>query len=212
MSTPPPETKQAAEFLGHFFAAGGGRYCDLVSFHAYTPQASEKVVPIVKNIRQQMEEHGQGGKELWVTEGGWAKDERLPDPNLQAGFVAKDYLLLWSSGIARFYWYGWDYNPWGTLWDPANGIHKSGVAYTTVEKWLVGSHMPRPCASQAEKTWTCELQLASGRQALVVWNSERLATFRIPEGFREGENVEGIAFTVSGSVNIGPEPILLTHR
>ena len=88
----------------------------------------------------------------------------LSDPDLQAAFLAKFYLLHWSAGVERFYWYAYDNNKWGTLWDAENGLHKAGIAYREVHQWLQDATMTAPCALN-HALWTCNLVRENGYRA-----------------------------------------------
>ena len=67
---------------------------------------------------------------LWDTEGSWGdtKSGVITDPDFQAAFVAKDYLLHWSNVIPRFYWYAWDGETWGALCDRVKVTHATAIA------------------------------------------------------------------------------------
>ncbi|MDO8489629.1 MAG: hypothetical protein Q7S42_05950 [Candidatus Omnitrophota bacterium] len=210
--TPPPTADHAAVWLDKFFEAGGGKYADIISFHGYTHPTSEEIVGLVKNVRSVMRKYGQNRKPLWVSEGGWGKVDDLSDPDLQAAFLAKHYLLLWSNDVERFYWYSWDNDPWGTLWDKQNGIHKAGIAYREVQKWMVGSTMVNPCSMDKDSTWTCGLRLADGSWGLAVWNSKHAQDYRPKDNFIQGLDLQGNSFAVNGFVTIGNNPVLLKGK
>ena len=76
------------------------------------------IISTISKFKEVFAEHGQATKPAWDTEAGWGEDKWLPDPNLQASFLAKFYLLHWSAGVAQFYWYAYDNGKWGTLSDP----------------------------------------------------------------------------------------------
>jgi hypothetical protein len=76
-------------------------------------------------------------KELWDTEASWGMSTDYPDPYLQAAMVGKLYLVQ-APKVSRFYWYGYEYVPWGTLvGTPA------AIAYQEVQKWMTGASLFR---------------------------------------------------------------------
>ncbi len=220
------EDNVIADYTNRFLAAGGGQYVDVITFHGYrwTPGGyrhnPEDINSLVDAIRKVMAVNGQSAKPLWDTEGGWGQDVTLPDLDEQAAFLARHYLLHWSKGVERFYWYGWDgydesnpQNSWGTLWDPKRGgIQKPGIAYREVYKWLVGATMTSHCAVQSDgTTWICGLSRPGGYEAQAIWNTAGNVSIRAPSQFRQYRHLDGnrVAIQRGGSVMIGIKPILL---
>jgi hypothetical protein len=96
---------------------------------------------------------------IWNTEGGWGKNDQLPDENAQVSFLMRWYLLQFTNGVARAYWYQWDNPVWGTLWREGSGITPAGAAYQQVHEWISGTTAASPCRSRkSSKLWTCDLQ------------------------------------------------------
>ena len=132
----------------------------------------------------------------------------MSDPNLQAAFAAKHLLLARGLGISRFYWYGFDYVPWGTLFDKTNmTLLKPGIAYREVQKWLLGATMNQACAQDATGTWSCTLTRANGYQAVAVWNNSG-GTYA-PGIYKQYRDINGNTFLISGSLTLSNTPILL---
>lgn len=210
--TPPPATAgstvKVSQFLSQFFAAGGGAYADIVAFHAYTPPDAELIVTLLKNVTDSTPKYGQASKPLWITEGGWSTQTILPDPDLQAAFAAKHLLLARGLGIARYYWYGYDFAPWGTLFDKASKtLLKPGIAYREVQKWMSGATTGQVCAQDALGTWTCSFTRANGYQAVAVWNNNG-GTYA-PGIYKQYRDIGGNTFSVSGRLTLSNAPILL---
>ena len=126
--TPSPVGGYGPSWMSRFLAGGGGKYADIMAFHGYlAPDAdAETIINTIAKFKAVFAEHGQETKPVWDTEAGWGQNSRLSDPDLQAAFLAKFYLLHWSAGVERFYWYAYDNEKWGTLWDDKNGLHKAG--------------------------------------------------------------------------------------
>jgi hypothetical protein len=220
-----------------FLQADGGPFFDVIGFHCYVglPTAGppfpmpEDVNTLIDNLNSALGSSASQtqGKPLFCTEGGWsnAVTEGFLDPDLQAAFLARYYLLQQSKGVARVYWYRWD-NPapdMGDLWNPVTGISKAGTAYGEVYKWLVGATLSSPC-SMAGTVWTCAYTRASGYQAFAVWDGNTAAscytvgtptcsTFTIPTSvtYTEYRDLASNVTALNGAttVAIGAKPILL---
>jgi len=119
---------------------------DIIGFHGYgATGAGEQILSQLQTVRQVAASHGYSNVPIWNTEGSWGQSINPTTDTLawQANFLAREYILSASAGIARYIWYGWDYNArWGTLWN--NGTLPAGQAYGTVYNWLVGATFTTP--------------------------------------------------------------------
>lgn len=165
-----------AEWLDQFLAAGGGKYVDVIAWHAYAGRANqpalpaEQIVDQIKEIRAVMAKHGVSDLPLWDTEGGWGNDSQLPDEQAQASFLARWYLIQFTHGVARAYWYQWDNPKWGTLWREGSGESPAALAYAKVYEWLNGATGSSPCGSANGSIWSCTI--CKGRaQYLLAWST-----------------------------------------
>ena len=208
-----------SSWLDQYFAAGGGAYADIVAFHGYPSHdrnaAPEYINEMVNAINRVTSAHGQSPKPVWDTESSWGRINRLPDIDLQAAYVARSYILHWSQGIERFYWYNWNNPLWGTLWDTyTSNVLKPGIAYGEVYKWLVAATLSSPCSMASDSTWTCTLTRPGGYEAEIVWNSAvafpRTLRFTPSGRFAQYRDLDGNATRISGAtIPIGSKPILL---
>jgi hypothetical protein len=205
-------------FLDEFLAAGGSRFVDGVAFHGYgntIPSWPEEVNHIVDAVQAVMAKRGIGGLPLWDTESSWGPAKHLPNEDDRVAFVARHYILQWSKGVQRDYWYAWNDDDYGTLWDDSkHAIRPAGVAYGQLDGWLTGAEMTAPCAMSPDATWTCGFTLRGGEQAQVVWNSSVSASstlqFRPASNFVQYKNLDGSTTQISGrSIPIGNKPLLL---
>jgi hypothetical protein len=206
-------------WFNQYFAAGGGAYADIVAFHSYPPYyvdaAPEYINEIVDAIHRVTSAYGQSSKPVWDTEASWGRANRLPDLDLQAAYVARSYILHWSQGIERFYWYNWNSPLWGTLWDSySSTVLKPGIAYGEVYTWLVGATLSRPCLMTTVATWSCTLTRPGGYEAEIVWNSAvefpRTQSYAPSGRFVQYRDLDGNATRFSSAtIPIGSKPILL---
>ena len=222
-----PGTAVGTTWLTNFLAAGGGSYVDVIAFHGYA-NPPESVVSLITPVRAAMAAAGVSSLPLWDTEASWGLDTALPDPNMQAGSVARLYLLNAANGVARLYWYGWDFTNRGTLWQtttstdcetPSNSgyICLAGTAYGQVYNWMNGAVLSG-CSSSGT-IWTCNLARPGGYLAQVMWDSSRTCSngvcqttpYTPPSPFIQYRDLNGNTFTVTGSVPLGAEPIMLEN-
>jgi polysaccharide biosynthesis protein PslG len=213
--TPSPVGGYGPSWMSRFLAGGGGKYADIMAFHGYLGphDDAELIVPAITKFKAVFAEHGQDTKPVWDTEAGWGENPWLSDPDLQAAFLAKFYLLHWSAGVERFYWYAYDNDKWGTLWDAKNGLHKAGIAYRQVHQWLQGATMTSPCTSE-QALWSCSLIRENGYRAIVRWSSAKAPApathISAPDGFRQYRDLEGdLHKIIDRSVPVSNSPILI---
>jgi polysaccharide biosynthesis protein PslG len=207
--TPSPSGGLGPRWMSTFLDAGGGEYADVMAFHGYANKDAESALPIINNFMRVFGSSHQGLKPTWDTEAGWGENRGLPDADQQAAFVAKFYLLRWSAGVERAYWYGYDEPQWGTLWDSANGLRKAGVAYSEVRKWMVGATLNDSCTAEYG-AWTCRLSRPGGYQAIAAWSSGREVLLPINGDFTQYRDLTGVITKISGHVVlISNAPILV---
>jgi hypothetical protein len=199
----------SGSYLDDYFAAGGPTGVDGISFHAYNA-VPETALNYTNNIKNIAAKYGLSSKPFWATEGSWGTNTLSSDN--QIGAVARFYMLQWSAGVSRFYWYAWDGDSWGPLWDPATGPHPAATAYQQVYKWMVGATMTSPCTMASDSTWTCTLTRPGGYQALAVWNSATTLNYTPSSQYKQYRDLVGRTNPVSGSVSIGYNPILLESQ
>jgi hypothetical protein len=166
---------------------------------------------------------------VWSTEGSWGDTAlREPDLDMQSAYVVRAYLLGWSLGYRRMYWYAWG-NSWGRLWSQSgvNGCRDGGSgtgctspatqAYAAVYSWMVGNIMTRPCTA-AGSIYSCQLTRPDGTTMLAVWDAAMScvsgfcsrSAYAVPPGYGSYLDLTGARHNVrSRSIWIGAKPILL---
>jgi polysaccharide biosynthesis protein PslG len=213
--TPAPVNARGPRWMSRFLAGGGGNYADIMAFHGYLDPGAdpETIIDVITDFKKVFAENGQEKKPVWDTEAGWGQNPWLPDPHLQAALLAKFYLLHWSAGIERFYWYGYDNVLWGTLWDAQSGLHKAGIAYREIHQWLQGATMTAPCAAN-RALWKCTLVRENGYRAMVLWSSTKGAAGAsrepVPDDYQQFRDLDGkVHKIVDRSVPVSNSPILV---
>jgi hypothetical protein len=216
-----------------YFAAGGDQVSDIIGFHGYNKTDPEKIPIMASTLRDgALTTYGQLNKPLFDTEFSWGEGVVLSDPDEQAGFVARSWLLHWSSGVSRVYWYGWDLS--GVMWtttsttgcttpDEGGFLCEIGTAYIQVQSWMVGTKLSQACVANGT-VWTCNLTKAGGYQALAVWDTAQscnngvctTSTYTFPPvkpNYIHYLDLSGNSTTIKGTtVPIGYKPILLENQ
>lgn len=199
-----------SSYLGAAAATGDpdAPFAAVVAFHAYLGKpAPESVVSSIRNMSAAMASYGVGNLPLWDTEDSWGTSSVISDWSTQAQFAARSLILQWLAGVDRLYWYGWDYSPWGTLWDSSNGIHPAGVAVGQIHNWLVGATLSG-CSVSSDNTWVCSLTRPGGYVAEIVWNPSLTKSFTFASQFPQLRTISGATNSISGAVMIGPSPVM----
>jgi len=199
------------DWMSQYFKAGGGPVTDIVAFHGYgkNPAVPEYVVPLVDAVRAVTTQYGQNSKPLWDTEASWGPVNHLPNLEDQIAFVARHYILQWSQGVQRYYWYAWDDESYGTMWELQGKIRKTAIAYQQVHDWLVGAKLAGPCREGSGSRWTCQLSRPGRYEAMLIWNPDGPKEYTPSDRFVQFRTLAGETVPVHGSVEIGKQPILL---
>lgn len=198
------------QFCDEFLSAGGGQYVDVISFHGYVKRAeATDFLDYYGELRKIMAKYGQEGKPTIDSEASWGNGENtgLLDEDLQAGWLAQFYLVHWSAGVQRLYWYAWN-DITGRLWVPESGhVTKAAAAYKELYNWMVGATMTKACTRDGS-VWTCGFN-RNGHDALVVWNQGGEKNYTPKATFKQMHDLDGQDSAVSGPIRITPRPVFL---
>jgi hypothetical protein len=212
-----PQYSGCPASLDGFWEHGGTRDVDAVSFHGYPHHGEEVPEDVVNTIGTYQEVMATYGVKapLWDTEASWGDSSykeccENSSPDQQAAFLARHYLLHWSAGATRYYWYAWDNKGWGTLWTADKGVSAAGSAYQQVYDWMVGATMTGPC-EQSGTTWTCSFTRPNDYRALAVWNSSGDTSYTVPSGYTHYRDLAGTSHPVSPRITIGRKPVLIEN-
>lgn len=196
----------AAQSLG-----AGFPFADMVAYHNYlgSNPVPENIVSGINNMLSTMASYGVNAKPLVNTEWSWGQDSALSDWTLQAQFLARSELIAASKGVP-FWWYGWDFCCWGTLWDASHGEHPAGHAYGELSSfWLNGSTVGP--YSNSGTVWQVPITLSGGTHMLAVWNTAGSSQFNVPAAY-QGQtyhDIYGNTGAVGATITIGKSPLLL---
>jgi hypothetical protein len=201
----------------------GSNAVDVINFHVYQKHEplEASIVKYMTNAKAILQPQD-AAKPIWNGEGSWGKAEEsdFKTPDSQASYVARYLLMGRSLGLASEYWYayGSSCGGIGTLFCPATGLNKAGYAWTKVYDWLVGASMT-PC-SENGSVWTCDLTLANGAQAEILWDSDPkyycgqtcpTHSYVVPDRFTEYEDLDGTKGAIQNhTISIGIKPVRIT--
>lgn len=200
------------DLMAGYLQAGLGKYIDVLAFHTYYTTVPEDIVPVIQCYQSIMASNNVSSLPMWSTEGAWGFNTELPDATDQAGFLARLYLLLWSNGVQRHYWYAWDDPNTGTL--EVNGtINTPGIAYEQVESWMSGRTMSTLCSENNSSIWTCGFTGPNGYAAQAVWYPGGSKSYTAPSQYVNYLDLSGVTHNINpgASVTVGNEPILLQN-
>jgi len=224
------KTPRAQQWMENYLHDGGGESADVIAFHGYVntgrpgvyPDATE-IVSAVETLRKMMKGAAQESKAIFDTEASWGRASTMGfegDDDFESAFLAQSYLLQWSSGVSRFYWYAWNNEQFGTLWSPdavdpsrPGHLHGAGAAYKQIYNWMVGATMNPLCSASGDGIWTCGLTRPGGYEALAVWSVGGNKSYAPNARFKKMEDLTGNTSAITGGkVSIGFKPVLLHNQ
>jgi hypothetical protein len=196
-------------------------YADIAAFHGYGyTDDPEDIYRGIKMTRETLARYGLEHAELWNTEASWGEHEGSTQ-EWGASWLMRYDIVQAAAGVSRFIWYSYDNCEWGTLWgnscgalrDSWTGIRAAGVAYGTVEHWLLGAKVEY-CESHLDGVWACRLTRPNGYLGWAVWKGKGgETTVNVPNGlgliqYRDWQNHKHAAGV---NIVVGPMPILLEN-
>jgi hypothetical protein len=210
----------------------GGTFADVIGFHGYVSTGSssdpcpnpEEVTTVVTDLNSVLPA-SELDKPWFDTEDSWGKAsaEGFEDPDRQAAFLARDFLLQRSLGVDRVYWYRWDSTQTylGALWS-SGVITEAGDAWGEVSKWINGATLITACTAKGS-VWSCGFTRTNpvGYVALAVWDAGQdcqngtcgTSNYTVPVGYDRYLDLTGTSTTTSAdsTIQIGAKPILLEN-
>lgn len=226
VTTPAPvdfNTQTAGNWMSPYLQMGGAKIADVIAFHGYgsssLAQDPEEIVSILQGVATAI---GNGAavsaKPLWDTEMSWDQDSYLPDADSEAAFVARVYLLQWSHGVSRFYWFQYGSGDIGSLTTGSGQANPAGNAYGVVYNWMLGATLTQACTANGS-VWTCTFKPLGGGQSEAVWDASQTcsngtcttSSFTPSSSYNQYVDLTGTAhpFSPGSTIEIGAKPILL---
>lgn len=202
-------------YLDYFLANGGGKSCDIISYHFYIDRPEGNGRWRAANLRGVIQRHGAQWKPLWNTEQGWIDLDGTAPPISEetgAAYVARSYVLNWAYRLQRFYYYTWD-NEWNRFpFVELDGVtlRPAGRAYREVAAWMIGSVM-ESLTTDAQGSYVATLRRADGRRARILWNPDSQPVLTIPAGWGATRlrDLSGGVQPLGGSLRLTGSPVLV---
>lgn len=171
-------------YLDHFLKAGGKDCIDIVAHHFYVPRfGPEKMVLIIRDVKQVMRKNGVGHLPLWNTETGWwiangdgtpedvsfSRGWRRLDQQQEAGAVLqRAFMLARAEGVERFYWYAWDNKNMGLIEPKLASLKPAAESWRKAVEKMKGKVI-KACTRSFKGAWSCELQGADQSIEFIGW-------------------------------------------
>jgi len=204
--------------------APGAPYADIVTFHGYLSAGGvtqpENIIQTLAGMNTTLVAAGLTSLPIWDTESDWGRDSDLPDPDFEAAFLTRFFLLQYSSGAARLYWYEYGNASFGSIL-VSGSLNPAGIAYAQVYDWMAGGTLTSPCSNNGT-VWTCNFTKPGGIQEQAVWDTSQTCsngtcTTRSytpdPVYVKYADTAgQAFSFTSGAAVQIGAKPILLLNQ
>ena len=214
-----------------YLAAGGAKYADIATYHGYINTGAcpndcpipENEASLVGRVRSVLQTAGLSGLPLFDTEGSWGSylgNNAISDPDQQAAFTGRYYLMHISSKIDKFYWYSWNNSGNGHFYDTATAaITAAGTAYMQIHHWLVGATLTSPCSNLGTQ-WVCSFTGGASAVSEAIWDTNGsylcsngvcpTTNVVVPTNYTHYVNLAGNTTAVSNAtVPVGSKPILV---
>lgn len=176
--------KDHLDYFDKYLARGGAASVDVIGYHMYVQdQSPEALVPLIQKIKILMKKNGVASLPLWnteigwwlenddgtsasqmVTKGGWRKLEQRKE----AGeFLQRTFLLSFSLGVGRVYWYAWDNIDLGLIEPTTKKLKPAGERWSSIVDSLLGATQVK--CTQDSNNWRCNYVKADGTKDEVSW-------------------------------------------
>lgn len=203
-------------YLDYYLSRGGGKFADVIAYHAYIGAPEESSTWRTATIRAVMQRHGQGSKPLWNSEQGWVESPNpVPfPPERSKGYIARSHLLNWAAGMRSFSYYTWDndYNQIVFTAADRSTLTPGGKAYREIALWMTGAVMESVTIDNAG-TYVATLRYPDTHRGRAIWNPAGSRAFAIPPtwGATTVRDLEGGSRMLDGSpgLTIGEAPLLV---
>ena len=91
--------------MAGYLAAGLGKYIDIMALHTYYTVVPEDIVPVIQCYQSTMATYNVSSLPIGRRKARGGQQRSSRNHPIKLAFVARLYLLLWSNGVVRHYWY-----------------------------------------------------------------------------------------------------------
>jgi hypothetical protein len=155
-------------------------------------------------------------KPLWNGEMSYATTgftNAYTDSDMQASFMPRMYLTMWSLGISGSAFYTWDYLETETTPEVL-------TAYQQTYNWLAGSVLTSPCTASGT-VYQCTINTAAGVPYGIIWDTSQSCSLGVCTtanqtvatqwSYYQDMTTASIPAAISGnSVPVGIKPVVLS--
>ena len=198
--SPSPAPEGGIIYLRKFIEQGGGSTFDIAGFHFYdnlnAPSARpDKIVPAALQLRKMLSSLSLSDRPIWNTESGYyiqsssraaSKPHNFPlnahvlSQKEAVDALVRSYIIAWTVGIERFYWYAWGEPLFAFVDDNGTTAKNVTASYATVRKWLLGKIVDSVDQND-EGIWIVTLHSDGGRPEHILWKTGAAQRFSIPK-------------------------------
>jgi len=205
----PNVTRAGLGWLDAYLAAGGGAWCDALSFHRYPSGVPERDVPEYAAFLDLAHAHGLGDKPIWNTEG--VIEHRAAEGDAEAGAAARAWLVQWAQGITVFCWYCWDIH-WkqGTALGASQTgteLSPAGQALAELVRWTDGATVEHRVVRNG--LWCLSLR-RNGEPFWIVWSEGQPCVWPLPQGIGHAAAHDLLGHPIvcgTDGLPVGPLPV-----
>ena len=210
----------SSSYAGSLCTTGdrGRNAVDVLNFHLYVSSLPAEDVVTQVALMKSVLNSADLAAPLWSGEGGWLADTALSDPDLQAAFVARYYLLGWSAGLSSMTWYEFENPLYGTLCAPQANctLNPPGIAYQQVYSWMVGNVLSS--CSATGTVYTCPIAKPDGTQMLAIWDTSQSCSNGVcstvelavnPKYVQYRDLLGNVTAIPNSTIPVGAKPVLL---
>ncbi len=236
---------KAGDWLGTYLTStDGGTYADINAFHGYISNgACPSDCPVAEEVGNEIDHlnsllpAASKGKPLFDTEGYWGTAKNsdgtlttgITDPDQQASFVARYYLIQMWKQVAKFYWWSWDIDSQTAFYNSTNNLlTAAGNAYVHIVQWTDGgASKVTSCATNPSVTtqWTCTITSPTSVVSAPIWDTSQTCNAGVCtttpvnlqsiglSSFNAYEDLYGHTTPITnGTVPVGLQPVLLIQQ
>lgn len=199
---------------------GAKDYFDVMAVHPYQwgdTFNDEWFASQLRDLHALMAKHGDGRKEIWLTEFGWSNGDPGITEEVQARLLAQAFvtsLTLRDANVTKAFWFSvkdWGGPGYGLVRDDGSRKPAFG-AYRFVTRALDGADYVR---SASQGPVRCHIFAKNGSPVLVAWHADKdTSTFTLPTDRRwtSARRLNGSRVALTGSpatIEVGPEPVFV---
>ncbi len=197
-------------WLDAFLSYGVADFVDIIGFHLYTGKLyqPENMVYHISELKKLLKRR-KIDKPIWNTEGAFTTKNVYGDDAIKA--MAKMHIIQLALNVDRFYWYAFNNNLFGSLYDKKKKeLNKTGEAYISLMKYLIGNKIVN--INKKKNAWIVEIDNEGNKEA-ILWSEKKKEIYKCSDDFigKKFENIsDGKSFLIeNNNLELGKVPIII---